>query len=228
MARVLIVGEFNPEFVPHQKTDAALVHSARLINVSLEAKWISTAKIDEESLQAADGFVVAPGSPYRSMEGALAAIRFAREPGVPLLGTCGGFQHLIIEYARNVLGFADAQHAEYDPNASQLFIHRLECSLVGRALEVRLAADSLARRLYGTATAIEQYYCNFGVNPAYVEPLSSSALRIAGSDDEGEIRVVELPDHPFFVGTLFVPQLLSTEGKPHPLVTGLVRAAAER
>jgi CTP synthase (UTP-ammonia lyase) len=228
MLRMLVVGEFDPEFVPHQKTDAALSHSARLIGTPVEACWISTAEIDDDRLRHADGLVIAPGSPYRNMEGPLGAIRFAREQGVPLLATCGGFQHLIIEYARNVLGFADAQHAEYDPNASRLFIHRLECSLLGRALEVRLKPGSLACRLYGATTATEQYYCNFGVNPEYVDLLASQTLRVTGSDDEGEIRVVELPDHPFFVGTLFVPQLRSSENQPHPLVTGLLRAAAAR
>jgi len=165
IVRILIVGEFDPTFAPHRKTDEALSHSSRLIGSPIEGCWISTADIASERLCEADGLVVAPGSPYRNMEGALAAIRFAREGGIPLLATCGGFQHLIIEYARNVLGIADAQHAEYDPNASRLFIHRLECSLFGRALKLQLKPDSLVGRLYGTTTATEQYYCNFGVNP---------------------------------------------------------------
>lgn len=175
-----------------------------------------------------DGLWMAPGSPYRSVAGALTAIRFAREGTIPLLATCGGFQHVILEYARNVLGFDDAQHAEYDPYASRLFISELSCSLVGRIMRLTLKTGSQVAALYGSTTASEQYYCNFGVNPAHVSALAAGPLAIVGADAEGEVRVVEWPGHPFFIGTLFVPQLSSVRSKPHPLVNGFLRAAGRR
>jgi CTP synthase (UTP-ammonia lyase) len=134
---------------------------------------------------------------------------------------------MIIEYARNVLGFKDAQHAEYDPFASELFISQLACSLAGRELSLRFVPESQVATIYGSLTATEAYYCNFGVHPDKVVLFKNGPLVISGADDEGEIRVVELPDHPFFVGTLFVPQTRSTPEQPHPLVTALVRAVAE-
>jgi CTP synthase (UTP-ammonia lyase) len=143
---------------------------------------------------------------------------------LPLLGTCGGFQHIILEYARHVLGFLDATHAEYNPYASSLFISRLACSLVGRALVISLQPDSLVARTYGATSVTEQYYCNFGVNPDHSATLASGDLAIVGSDAEGEVRVVELRSHPFFVGTLFVPQLRSQVESPHPLVLGFLNA----
>ena len=136
----------------------------------------------------------------------LRAIRLAREGDVPCFGTCGGFQHMVIEYARNVLGFADAQHAEYDPYASNLFVSELVCSLAGRELPLTFAPGSRVAQIYQANDAVEQYYCNFGVHPEKVSLLQSGALKISGWDPEGEIRVVELPDHPFFIGTLYVPQ----------------------
>jgi len=160
------------------------------------------------------------------MNQTLWAIRQARENGVPCLGTCGGFQHIILEYARNVLGFADAQHAEYDPYASRLFISRLACSLVGREMELRLQPDSQVARLYGMVQTRECYYCNFGVAPEAVELIKAGPLSVVGSDAEGEVRVIELPGHPFFIGTLFVPQTLSTPEKPHPLVTAFLESVA--
>jgi CTP synthase (UTP-ammonia lyase) len=169
---------------------------------------------------------IAPGSPYKDMARALAAIRFARENSIPCLGTCGGFQHMVIEYTRNVLGFFDAQHAEYDPYASNLFVSRLACSLIGREMELQFVRDSLVAKCYNSSRAVEQYYCNFGVNPDRVTALSSGALRIVGSDSEGEIRVVEMTGHPFFVGTLYVPQAKSAPGAPHPLVTAFLQAVA--
>ena len=158
------------------------------------------------------------------MELTLWAIRYARENKVPCLGTCGGFQHMVIEYARNVLGFKDAQHAEYDPYATNLFISQLACSLAGREMQLNFVPESQVAAIYGGLSATEHYYCNFGVNPDYIDELKQGPLNISGSDAEGEIRVIEQPDHPFFIGTLFVPQTRSTAEKPHPLVTAFLAA----
>jgi CTP synthase (UTP-ammonia lyase) len=131
---------------------------------------------------------------------------------------------MILEYARNVLNFKDARHAEYDPYASELYISRLVCSLAGREMRLSFVPESIIARAYGSLTAIEEYYCNFGVNPEKVPMLRNSPLRITGSDEEGEVRVIELPTHRFFVGTLFVPQTRSTAERPHPLVTAFLKA----
>lgn len=223
--RIGIIGDFDPDFAPHAATNAAIAHIAAS-GARVEAYWLSTASLRSAAeLEAFHGLWIAPGSPYKNLLGVLEAIRYAREHSVPLLGTCGGFQHIILEYARNVLGFVDASHAEYDPYASRLFISCLQCSLVGRSLPIRLKQGSLVAQTYGSLSVTEQYYCNFGVNPEHVPALASGPLRIVGSDPEGEVRVVELAGHPFFVGTLFVPQLRSSVNQPHPLVIGLVRAA---
>ncbi len=227
---IAIVGDYSPAKETHLATSRALAHSAAALRLEVEHRWVGTDTLARpggiKELAGCGGIWIAPASPYKSREGALSGIRMAREGGVPLLGTCGGFQHIILEYARNVLGYADAEHEEEHPGASRLFISRLACSLVGRALPVTLAPDSLAARLYGRTTATERYVCNFGVNPDYVDVLLGGALRIAGSDAQGAVRVVELTGHPFFIGTLFVPQTSSTPAAPHPLVCGFVRACA--
>ncbi len=174
------------------------------------------------------GLWIAPASPYRSMEGALEAIRWARERQIPLLGTCGGFQHIILEYTRNVLGIADAEHEETHPDASRLIITRLACSLVGRTMTIALRPGSLVARAYGRTSIQEQYHCNFGVNPDYIEALGAGTLQIVGSDDEGIVRAVELDSHPFFVGTLFLPQHRSTPTEPHPLVLSFLEDVCRR
>jgi CTP synthase (UTP-ammonia lyase) len=133
---------------------------------------------------------------------------------------------MVLEYARNVLLYRDAQHAEYDPYASTLFISRLSCSLAGREMELTFESGSQMAEIYGSTSATEEYYCNFGVEPGKVGLLASGGLRISGSDREGDVRVIELPDHPFYLGTLFVPQTKSTQQRPHPLVTAFVQAAA--
>jgi CTP synthase (UTP-ammonia lyase) len=224
--RLAIIGEYRADFEPHVATDAAIAHSCHALGLQLDRRWISTTELDDSVVRAQHGLWIAPGSPYKDMTRALAAIRYAREHDVPCLGTCGGFQHIVIEYARNVLGYRDAQHAEYDPNASTLFVSQLRCSLAGRKMELRFVPDSLVARSYGSLRAVEQYYCNFGVHPDRVAELASQRLRIVGSDAEGEARVVELPGHPFFVGTLFVPQARSTPQAPHPLVNAFVTSVA--
>jgi CTP synthase (UTP-ammonia lyase) len=230
MPRIAVVGDFDPDNPTHTATSDALGHSATALGVAVDVSWVPTDELGEaddpgSALAPFDAVFVAPGSPYRSMAGALAAIEHARRRPLPLIGTCGGFQHVVIEFARNVMRLPDVRHAEYDPYASSLIITPLSCSLVGQALEVSIEAGTRAGKAYGTDRATEQYYCNFGLNPDYIDDLVGAGLAVSGTDTDGEVRIVELADHPFFVGTLFVPQARSTLVRPHPLVTAFVEAA---
>lgn len=225
-----VVGDYRDDNETHRATGAAIQHAAESRGWATEVTWIATPDVEGAAVQTLASFHalwIAPSSPYRSMQGALDAIAYARTRDVPLLGTCGGFQHVVIEFARNVLGITDAQHAETDPAASRLLIGALACSLVGRVMEVDLVEGSAARRAYGAAATTERYYCRFGLNPAYVEPLVRGGLAISGTDQDGEARIVELPRRQFFVATLFLPQTSSSRGAPHPLI-GVYLAAAHR
>jgi len=161
-----------------------------------------------------------------SIEGALSAIEFARTNDEPLLATCGGFQHVVLAFARNVLGISDAKDAEYDPYASKLFVTPLSCSLAGLEMQVQLVAGTTAEKAYGRSTASERYYCNFGLNPDYRAALVDAGMVVSGEEDDGEVRVIELTDLKFFVATLFVPQVSSTPKQPHPLLVGLLSESA--
>lgn len=226
MSYIALLGEYDSTFKPHVATGIAIRHSNAVLGTAIKGEWVSTQDIDESLFSRYSGLWVAPGSPYKNLEKTLWALEHARRHNVPCFGTCGGFQHMVLEYARNVLHYRDAQHAEYDPYASTLFISRLACSLAGRKMELRFESGSLVAEIYGSTSATEEYYCNFGVDPAKVGFLVNSGLRISGSDSEGEVRVIELPGHPFYVGTLFVPQTRSTKRQPHRLVTAFVRAVA--
>ena len=226
MSYIAILGEYDSTFTPHVATGLAIRHSSAVLSTPIEGEWVSTQDIDESLFSRYSGLWVAPGSPYKNLDRTLWAIEHARKNNVPCFGTCGGFQHMVLEYARNVLHYRDAQHAEYDPYASTLFISHLTCSLTGREMTLTFDSGSQVAEIYGSTSATEQYYCNFGVDPGKVGLLASSGLRISGSDSEGEVRVIELPNHPFYVGTLFVPQTGSTERHPHPLVTAFAQAVA--
>jgi len=226
--RAGVVGDYDPGNETHRATDAALVHAAGALGTAATGEWVGTDKVGSGGTRELEGFdclLIAPGSPYRSTEGALAAIRYARTSDIPLLGTCGGFQHIVLEFARDVLGYDDAEHAEMNPDASRLFITPLSCSLVGQTMAVRLAPSSLAAAAYDRTEVSERYYCNFGLNPDYLSELVGAGLLVTGTGPEGEPRVIELPGLRFFVGTLFVPQASSTASSPHPLVLALLEAA---
>lgn len=217
---IAIVGDRNDAYVTHRVTDEAF---ARL---GASVQWVATPDVlvDPDALGAFAGLVISSGSPYASMAGALAAIAYARRRRVPLLGMCGGFQHVVVEYARNVLGIESAEHAETSPDAAECVISPLVCSLEGEEHVVQIEPDSLAGRLYGQTETIEPYFCNYGLNEDYREALAAAGLHFSGHDDDGA-RIVELSqeDHPFFLATLYVPQA-STRQPRHPLLVGFLDA----
>ncbi|MHB8271823.1 CTP synthase C-terminal region-related (seleno)protein [Bradyrhizobium sp.] len=224
-----VVGEFMPSFPPHARTNEAIDQMQSVLGLAISAEWISTSALETaagSTLQGFDALWIAPGSPYKSLTGALDAIRFARTHDVPLLATCGGCQHVVIEYARNVLGLEDAADAEYDPYASNLLITPLSCSLVGQTMAVEIEPGSRVEAIYGSTSAFEQYYCNFGLNPDYQQRLHDAGLRIVGRDANGEARILTLPKHRFFIATLFVPQLTSSPDHPHPMIRAFFETAA--
>lgn len=223
VTRIAVIGELDPQKETHRATTAAL----RQPPFACDVMWVASDAIAdaEVSLAPYDGIWLAPGGPYRDIDGALRAVRFARERGVPFVGTCGGFQYAVLEYARNVLRLADAAHAEIDPDAPQAVITPLTCSLAGRTEEVEILAGTLAHRLYGASVAGERFFCTYGIDDSYEPLLREHGMRISGVDREGHARIIELPCHPFFLITLFVPQMRSLPDAPHPLVLGFVNAA---
>lgn len=226
--RVAVVGDRLAKFTAQDSIEVALQHSAAALGTAVDVEWFATPKLASgvaELLASADAVWCAPGSPYLSLDGALEGIRFARETGRPFLGTCAGFQHGVIEFARNVLGIEHAHHAEYgESDSSPLFIDELLCSLVGQAMQVRIVDDD-TRTLYGAAHVVEQYYCRFGLNEEHLPQLQGAGLLVAGIDSADDTtRIMRLADHPFFYLTLFVPQSSSTLEAPHPVVTGYLAA----
>jgi CTP synthase (UTP-ammonia lyase) len=125
-----------------------------------------------------------------------------------------------------VLGIREANHEETSPQASILLISRLECVIAGRIRPVKLTAGTITAAAYGRNETTEQFRCSFGLNPSYRDEILKEPLRVAGADENGEARIVELAGHPFFIATLFLPQLSSSPSEPHPLVLAYLQAAA--
>ena len=167
---------------------------------------------------------VVPGSPYKSMDGALTAIRYARESGVPYLGTCGGFQHALIEWCRNVLCLAGADDTQSAPEADLPLITPLSCSLRGELDGLRVAEGSRLAAIYGCLETQELYHCCYGLNPRFDDLFFEGDLRVCAWDRNDSPRAVELDGHPFFVGTLYQPELVSDEHTQHRLLTAFAAA----
>jgi ribosomal protein S18 acetylase RimI-like enzyme len=226
--RIGLIGDWDPAVTAHQAIPVALRLASGIVGVSVEHEWVPTEEIlDATRVAGFDALWCVPASPYRSTEGALTAIRFAREQRRPFLGTCGGFQHAILEHARNVLGWADAEHAETAPEAARPVITALSCSLVEATGTVRLVPGSRIASCYGRAETTEGYRCRFGIAPEVEAAIVSGPLRVGARDAEGEIRAVELDGHPFFLATLFQPERAALRGEAPPVVVALVRAAAD-
>jgi CTP synthase (UTP-ammonia lyase) len=219
-ASIGVIGDFDESNETHRAT------SAELEAAGARATWVPTPAVgDAAGLRGFDGLLISPGSPYADMEGALTAIRFARERGMPLVGTCGGFQHVVLEFTRNVLGVLDADHAETSPDADHLAVTPLACSLVGQRHPVRLCAGTRAAAIYGRDETVEPYFCSFGVDPDLEPELEANGLCISGRDELGSARVLELDSHPFFVATLYVFQADRDHRRWHPLTAAFLEAA---
>ncbi|MFS1289663.1 CTP synthase [Pseudomonas piscis] len=228
LIRIALVGDHDPRITAHQALPLALERAAIETGVQLQYQWLATEHLhDAGQLEGFDGIWCVPGSPYRNMAGALLAIRVAREKQRPFLGTCGGFQHAVLEYARNVLGWTDAEHGETAPKAERAVLSLLSCALVETRALIQLRPDSLIARAYGSQRIEEGYRCRYGINPDFAGPLLAGALRASGHDQAAELRAVELDGHPFFIATLFQPERAALAGHTPPLARALLQACRE-
>jgi len=228
-ARIGLIGDFDETVVAHRGINASMALIARTIEAPVEARWIHTAELgrDPSLATGCDGLWCVPATPYADGAAVIAAIRHARTSGVPFLGTCGGYQHALLEYARNVLGLIDAAHEEENPEAALLLIGRLSCDLVEVSGGVRLLPDSRLARMCGTLSLVEGYHCRFGLDPRHRVKFEGGPLRITAEDDAGEPRGFELDGHPFFIGTAFQPERAGLADRAHPIVTAFVTAARD-
>jgi len=220
----------------------SLRHGALACGVALDLRWIPSDEVDgllaASYLEGVDGIVVPGGFGVRGIEGKIAAVRHARENGIPFLGLCLGLQCAVIEFARHRLGFAEAHSSEFDPTTLHPVIDLMEeqegVEEKGGTMRLglyaaRLAEGSLARRLYGEELIYERHRHRYEVNNRYRADLEAAGLSLSGISPDGRlVEVIELPGHPYFIASQFHPEFKSRPDAPHPLFAGLVRAARER
>ncbi len=229
MKRIALVGDPRDEVAAHRAIPIALRMAVERLRAGVAWEWLHTRTIQGDVARLLEPFAAVwcvPGSPYQNTAGALAAIRFARKSRRPFLGTCGGFQHALLEYAEDVWGVS-AGHAETDPDAPNPVIAPLACSLVDVAGELHFTPGSRLAEIYGSPTATEEYRCNYGLSVEYAARLGAGPLRVAARDAEGSVRAVELEGEPFFVATLFQPERAALHARLAPLVSAFVTEASK-
>ena len=241
---IAIVGKYVEYEDSYKSLKEALTHGAIAENLSLKVTWLEAEGLESNSpddrsyeaqLQGFDGILVPGGFGKRGIEGMLNAIRYARENKVPYFGICLGMQTACIEYARNVCGLRNANSSEFDPATEHRIIYKLR-ELLGveemggtmrlGAWTCRLQPGSLASRIYGGATEIsERHRHRYEFNREYEALLTGAGLRFSGSTpDQTYVEIVEIPDHPYFVGCQFHPEFKSKPLEPHPLFREFVAA----
>jgi len=237
--RIGLVGKYVELQDAYKSILEALVH-AGVSNecvvevVSLHSEEITPSNV-EDTLEGLQGIIVAPGFGNRGLEGKITAIKFAREHGLPFFGICLGMQCAVIEFARNVLGLEDANSFEMNGDTEHAVINMMEeqKAITDMGGTMRLGAytchikeGTLAHRVYGRTEISERHRHRFELNNAYTEKLEKAGLIPTGINPEtGLVEIVELPDHPYFIGVQFHPEYKSTVANPHPLFVNFVKAS---
>lgn len=238
--RIGLVGKYVELHDAYKSIAESFIHAGATNECKVQLEWIqSETLVDEhhcaEVLKSLDGVLVAPGFGERGIEGKINAVRYVREHGIPFLGICLGMQMAVIEYARNVMGIADAHSTEMEPHTANPVISMMEAqkSITDKGGTMRLGAygcklkrDSLAHQIYGRTPISERHRHRYEFNNDYLDAFEKAGLRPTGINPEtGLVEIVELTNHPWFVGVQFHPELKSTVMNPHPLFVRFVRAA---
>ncbi len=239
--RIAVVGKYTDYSDAYKSVGEALLHGGIPANCGVSISWISSDRFDTEDpadvLAGHDGLLVPGGFGIRGIEGMISAIRHARENNLPFFGICLGLQVAIIEYARSVCGMTNTTSTEFEPKcedpvialmASQRDVTDLGGTMRLGAYAARLTPNSAAARAYGTTEISERHRHRWEVNNAYRDVLAEHGMRLSGrSPDGGLVEMIELPDHPWFVGCQFHPELKSRPTRPHPLFAAFIAAALE-
>ncbi len=240
--RIAVVGKYT-EFVDSYKSvQEALIHGGIANDVGVDISWVGSdtftdATTARTTLAAFDGLLVPGGFGVRGVDGMVEAIRGARETRLPFLGICLGMQVAIVEFARNVLNLSDSNSSEFAPECGNAVVSLMEeqqhVTDMGGTMRLgayvcRLARGSNAAEVYGVPEVRERHRHRYEVSNQYREAFVENGLRLSGLSPDGSlVEMIELPDHPWFIGCQFHPELRSRPTRPHPLFAGLIAAAVK-
>jgi CTP synthase (UTP-ammonia lyase) len=224
-AKLALVGDRSPSVRAHARVPQLLDALRVRDGIVVDPYWIPSTEADE--LEAFDGIWVVPGSPYTDPDKVVAAVKTARLNGIPFLGTCGGFQHAILDLAENLAGIDTPRHAEYGIEDGAIIVE-LECSLVGHEGPIVYTPGTLIAKIAGVERSLERYHCSYGIATDSIATLEAAGVIFGAHDQDGAPRALELRDHPFFLGTLFQPELAGDGTRAHPVIRAFAEATTLR
>jgi len=239
--RIGLVGKYVEFPDSYKSLNEALLHGAIANEGAVEIVYINSEEIEGSTwpreLFQVDGILVPIGFGIRGSEGKIRALRYGREHSVPTFGICMGMQMMVIEYARNVCGLESATSAEFDQDAEHPIIYKLR-DLLGveemggtmrlGAYPCKVKEDTLAASVYGEEEISERHRHRYEVNQRYLSQLTDGGLRVSGLSPDGKfVEIVELPEHPWYLGCQFHPEYKSRPYHPHPLFVSFIAAAIE-
>jgi CTP synthase len=240
--RIAVVGKYTELVDSYKSIQQALIHGGIANDVGVEIEWLSSERYETgypvSELESFGGILVPGGFGERGIEGMIAAIRWAREGGVPFFGICLGLQCAVIEFARNVVGMEYSHSFEFDRNSpypviclmdSQLQVTTKGGTMRLGAYPAHLVDGSRVARIYGTKEISERHRHRYEFNNEYRVPFGDHGMVFSGLSPDGQlVEMIEIPDHPWFIGCQFHPELKSRPTRPHPLFATFVEAAARR
>ena len=222
-ATVIALGDRDERHLTHRELDATLA----LIGDGISCRWVATDSAAATALDGVDGGWLVPGSPYRDDGAAYGAIAHCLRTGTPYLGTCAGFQYACVQLARMRAGRADAAHAESDPEAPDPVVVALACSLYGERRIVTPVPGTRFAAICGERPFEGFHWCGFGLAAGAAQSLAEAGVTLAAHAPDAGVEAIELPEHPFFIGAAFQPQVGSRDsGELHPLIKAFLDAAA--
>jgi CTP synthase (UTP-ammonia lyase) len=228
MTKVIIIGDYDPDYPPHPATTESLKHAMEKTKLDLNIEWLDSGRLREPygQLFSSAGAIWLGPAPYKNKEGVRKVLTFIRENDIPFLGTCGGMYQAISEFFTTKLGYSE-NLVELSPGDKRdsLFLRDTDCSVHGfKIVKFKTVENTIARSIYPTIVCEEDSNCGFAVNLKYHSIFAENNFIISGTDEQSEAKILELKSNKFYVVTKFLPQIRSKPGMPHPLVEAFVKA----
>lgn len=226
-----ILGNYNPDYFPHKRMGECLNEFRTHFNLNYE--WVATESLLEPHFPGLGHFhgIISGSGPYKSKEGVIEGIRFARKNNIPFMGTCSGFSYAIMEFGQDLLNIPEVKHPynQEDISEYELLLAPLNhCETGVHSIYFKPQFGTHISRIYGMDKVEEQSHCTYGIHPSKIETFKKLGFIASGADEQGEPKIMEYSPNDFHIVTLFLPQVKSNPENPHPLIFSFLKAAENR
>lgn len=215
---IALVGNYDENIDLHKLIPLSLDTISNNLGINIDIEWLDTRRINIKKLKSFDAIWCTSGVPYKSTQGVLNAINFARVNNIPFLGTSFGYQHCLLEFARTELSFTNADSYELNKNTTMPLISKLKSKLIKKAEEINLNNKSKTAKIYKNTKINEECESSYGLNPSFLHIFDDSSMNFVGFNSINEVKVLEIKENDFFIATEYLPEKAILDNKSHPLI----------